>query len=136
MSLEVDRVVKKENFVKKNSVALDSSNEERILFNPEDPSQMIDWMGYEINEENYVSPITDREVVETAVLSEKGCRGLSLAREQDKKLYENWLSTFTIIDRRTVEEPDEMLWDLMSELRLQTDLLAEQYGSEHRAARR
>ena len=103
---------------------------ERILYNPEDVHQMVDWMGYEINTDNPIQIVNDKEVVETAVLTETACKGLALAKREDEDLYNNWITAFGVIDRLTLDPvPDEAIWDMITELHTTTDSLLEQMGN-------
>ncbi len=99
---------------------------ERILYNPENTTQMIDWMGYEIGDDNDISHDHDENIPTTAVVTETGNKKLSQLKMKDRELYENWLDLFQMMDRIVMEKvPDESIWCCIKELNVLTESIFE-----------
>ena len=110
---------------------------ERILYNPENVNQMVDWMGYEINSDNHIQQEYNEQVPDTAVITEDGYKVLSQVRGQDKELYENWINLFDIIDRVVIDSiPDESIWSCITELKFLTDASVKQLPDERKSAKK
>ncbi len=103
-------------------------NEDRAIYNPNDPGELLDWMGYSIAEDNplYTSFIDfDRSAskIET-LLTRRAYQALKLTMNSADNLYESWLSTFSIIDRNLADSfPDEDLWQMIEDLHEKTEAL-------------
>ena len=113
------------------------SMDERVIYNPENPSEILDWMGYEINEENpicFVEIVGEKKETEgVALLSNDSHRILQKIKAQDEDLYDNWLISFSITDRRLIDSnPDDSLWNMISELHAQTEMFVEEHNTNRK----
>ena len=122
-------IVRENKMKKNNSMILEM--EERVICNPDNPSEIVDWMGYEITEDNPISFIEimgeDQQTEGVALLTKDSCKILQKVRSEEEDLYENWLASFSITDRRLADSnPEEFLWNMISELHDQTEIFAEE----------